>query len=89
MSGTPCPTVCPASSSSTDAGANLAFAIARLAAANAVSDLQIILAGVFGLAGLAASCFGAMMKRRKYVGTGTKQRPGDCPGRCALVEALR
>ena len=43
----------------------IAFAVAGLAVASAVSDIQIILAGVFGLAGLVAFGFGAMMKRRK------------------------
>ena len=43
----------------------LAFAVAALSVANAVSDIQIILAGVFGLAGLVAFGFGGMMKRRK------------------------
>ena len=43
----------------------VAFAVAALSISVAVSDIQIIVAGVFGLAGLVAFGFGAMMKRRK------------------------
>ena len=43
----------------------VAFLIAGVAVASAVSDIQIIVAGVFGLAGLVAFGFGAMLKRRK------------------------
>ena len=68
----------------------VAFAVAALSISVAVSDIQIIVAGVFGLAGLVAFGFGAMMKRRRQENVNaqtTRLRRRNARGPCAGADA--